>query len=549
MQTRTSLLADQSHTQHSARSTLATQLRQSGATQVFDTRDTQSIQRQVQSKANQSSAVSQLTLLQAKMVGKAEVVQRVEEELVQSKFDPVQRAEEELLQGKLSNVQRVEDEEPLQAKFGPTQLVERTELNNTGLPNQLKSGIESLSGMSMDHVKVHYNSSQPAQLNAHAYAQGSEIHVAPGQEQHLPHEAWHVVQQAQGRVKPTRQMKSGVTVNDDAGLESEADVMGARALQTKSRSYTADSNHITRQLFSSVSTSPVQLATTIEYGPLTDFAFNYGKNKSVTGKVGTLMSAHLDPKKPEIGTDTSGSNAFNSLFDQLQSRTNSTWVRGHLLNHDLGGVAHYNNLFPLTTAANGEHYQEVEKQVKHWIGKKYEVDYQVKAEQIDTDGRGKFVCYAKPTTGGETDNIVHKTIYSMPYKVDSTREYDNKANTEVAKYSAVIPGEHNTVSRDQYVGKYTTNPKWKHKSGTSKANNRKVSDTLEEGDLNDILSLQDLSDDDQEIAHHTNLLANAIFEKFEQAPDMEIAEEVVRGHDPGDNFSNWLKVYKKEAGI
>ncbi|MDF3126600.1 DUF4157 domain-containing protein [Rheinheimera sp. 1928-s] len=102
--------------------------------------------------------------------------------------------------------------------------------NNTGLPNQLKTGIESLSGMSMDHVKVHYNSSQPAQLNAHAYAQGSNIHLAPGQEKHLPHEAWHVVQQAQGRVKPTMQMKSGTSVNDDKGLEQEADVMGGKAM-------------------------------------------------------------------------------------------------------------------------------------------------------------------------------------------------------------------------------------------------------------------------------------------------------------------------------
>jgi hypothetical protein len=67
-------------------------------------------------------------------------------------------------------------------------------------------------------------------LNARAYAQGSEIHVAPGQEQHLPHEAWHVVQQAQGRVKPTLQMQ-GVSVNDDAGLEREADLMGAMVLQ------------------------------------------------------------------------------------------------------------------------------------------------------------------------------------------------------------------------------------------------------------------------------------------------------------------------------
>ena len=37
------------------------------------------------------------------------------------------------------------------------------------------------------------------------------------------------MQQAQGRVKPTMQMKAGVAVNDDVGLETEADVMGARA--------------------------------------------------------------------------------------------------------------------------------------------------------------------------------------------------------------------------------------------------------------------------------------------------------------------------------
>jgi hypothetical protein len=100
--------------------------------------------------------------------------------------------------------------------------------NRTGLPDGLKVGIESLSGMRMDHVKVHYNSDKPAQLQAHAYAQGHEIHLAAGQERHLPHEAWHVVQQAQGRVRPTIQMK-GAAVNDDPSLESEADTMGERA--------------------------------------------------------------------------------------------------------------------------------------------------------------------------------------------------------------------------------------------------------------------------------------------------------------------------------
>jgi hypothetical protein len=101
--------------------------------------------------------------------------------------------------------------------------------NRTGLPDRLKSGVEALSGVSLDGVKVHYNSPRPAQLDAHAYARGREIHLAPGQERHLPHETWHLVQQAQGRVRPTAQLKNGVPLNDHAGLEREADLMGARA--------------------------------------------------------------------------------------------------------------------------------------------------------------------------------------------------------------------------------------------------------------------------------------------------------------------------------
>lgn len=107
--------------------------------------------------------------------------------------------------------------------------------NRTGLPDTLKAGVEALSGMSLDHVRVHRNSDKPAQLAAHAYAQGADIHLAPGQERHLPHEAWHVVQQARGRVRPTMQLKAGVPVNDDAGLEGEADVMGARAMAVGQR--------------------------------------------------------------------------------------------------------------------------------------------------------------------------------------------------------------------------------------------------------------------------------------------------------------------------
>jgi len=124
------------------------------------------------------------------------------------------------------------EEENIQLKGEGSQAKE----NNTGLPHDLKSGVENLSGISMNDVKVHYNSDKPAQMQAHAYAQGTDIHMAPGQEKHLPHEAWHVVQQKQGRVQPTMQMKNKLGINDDDGLEHEADVMGEKSLQSSDSS-------------------------------------------------------------------------------------------------------------------------------------------------------------------------------------------------------------------------------------------------------------------------------------------------------------------------
>ena len=106
------------------------------------------------------------------------------------------------------------------------QLVQKN--NRTGLPDNLKAGIENLSGYSMDDVRVHYGSSKPAAVQAYAYTQGTDIYVAPGQERHLPHEAWHVAQQMAGRVAPTTEI-NGMPVNDNAALEHEADVMGAKA--------------------------------------------------------------------------------------------------------------------------------------------------------------------------------------------------------------------------------------------------------------------------------------------------------------------------------
>ena len=98
-----------------------------------------------------------------------------------------------------------------------------------GLPENLKTGLENLSGVSLSDVKVHKNSEEPEKVGAQAYTQGTDIHIAPGQEKYLPHEGWHAVQQKQGRVEAEIQLKTGAAVNEDSKLEREADVMGARA--------------------------------------------------------------------------------------------------------------------------------------------------------------------------------------------------------------------------------------------------------------------------------------------------------------------------------
>jgi len=115
-------------------------------------------------------------------------------------------------------------EEALQAKFDQGARAP----NQTGMPDQLKERVEAASGHDLSDVRVHHGSDEPAKVRANAFARGSEIHLGPGQEQHLAHEAWHVVQQKEGRVKPTLLAK-GAPVNADPSLEAEADREGARA--------------------------------------------------------------------------------------------------------------------------------------------------------------------------------------------------------------------------------------------------------------------------------------------------------------------------------
>ncbi len=402
---------------------------------VEDSRDMQITQLRLHQAAHSIFAMTNLAQIQAKMAAKTETLQGFEVE------QPIQEKRE--TPNPLGEVTTVAH------KFdaGPTSFDVDNSLKNTGLPAQLMKGIEALTGMSMAHVKVNYNSDKPAQLNAHAYAQGSEIHVAPGQEKHLPHEAWHLVQQAQGRVAPTMQMKTGVQVNDDVGLEREADLMGERALGMGQRMHSVQRQTKTYSSWQ----SPVQLKSQIDYGGLTDM--KAGKHNI---QVATKVEAHLDPYRPILGSDTSGFSGWGDKFiGDMKQLTGESWVAGHLINHDLGGRGVIHNFFPITKKANSQHLFEVEYPVKAWITDGHTVDYSVTAWQKDTSSGNPaayFDCFAEVSKAHpfkSKPGKIHKQIQSKSEKLDGQNasyahfkdnEYTDRSRRGVPKTWAHLSG-------------------------------------------------------------------------------------------------------------
>ncbi len=196
--------------------------------------------------------------LQGKMSGTIQRMAEEEEPLQGKMSSPIQRMaeEEEPLQGKMNGpIQRMaEEEEPLQGKMirpiqrksNRTRTIQRQSATSAKLPNLVQSKMEGAMGADFSGVNIHTESQNATNVGALAYAQGNDVHFAPGQydpqstngQELIGHELAHVVQQREGRVQPTTQAK-GVPVNDDKGLEAEADDMGRKAAQMKGNFFPA----------------------------------------------------------------------------------------------------------------------------------------------------------------------------------------------------------------------------------------------------------------------------------------------------------------------
>ena len=254
--------------------------------------------------------------------------------------------------------------------------------SGSGLPPQLKSGVESLSGISMDHVQVHYNSDKPAQLNALAYAQGSDIHVGPGQEQHLPHEAWHVVQQAQGRVQATKQLKDGIAINDDKGLEHEADVKGRQAIEASGRrSSTGESirtaltpaalqrRSVVQGVFAGFGGGGWNLSNKALPGAMNVFPgggnnVGGGQQGGATARTIDIASTNAYKAPKTLG----GFNHFSMLFGNKilfqPGGKPKRYTHLHVINGKTYGPGTANNLTLGSTADNNQHRAQVEDHIR-----------------------------------------------------------------------------------------------------------------------------------------------------------------------------------------
>jgi hypothetical protein len=142
--------------------------------------------------------------------------------------------EEELLQKKTLQRAKSSDDDDLIRQ----RKVDSSSVSSPAMPTYVQNKMENTFNADFSNVRIHPNSSKASSVGALAYTQGQDIHFAQGKfdpvsksgQELLGHELTHVVQQSAGKVSPTMEL-AGMAINDDPGLEREADLMGRKAAQ------------------------------------------------------------------------------------------------------------------------------------------------------------------------------------------------------------------------------------------------------------------------------------------------------------------------------
>src|SRR4051794_2786479 len=211
----------------------------------------------------------------------------------------------------------------------------------TPLPAPVRGQMETMFGASFRDVRVH-TGDHVTGLGARAYAQGDDVHFAPGEynpasdagRELIGHELAHVVQQRQGRVVP--QGKGGI--NADPALEAEADDLGRRAARDEPVAVQGAAGGATGAV---IQRSAVISGQQLAKGPRMDFANDLqqampvgnGQHRCHTIAYGTICAGVIDPINACLNA---GRDVALGALDGL---IRAVYPNGATAGHHVGSVA------------------------------------------------------------------------------------------------------------------------------------------------------------------------------------------------------------------
>ena len=110
----------------------------------------------------------------------------------------------------------------------------------------------------------------------------------------------------------------------------------------------------------------IQRKTEIDY-KVQQVGYQDSSGQMKTEIVGHVADAFIDVSDPVVGAEPDSQKQQKPMYDRLKAVYGTgPFIRGHLLNGNLGGVGEVYNLFPITSHANGEHKRTAEGQLKKY---------------------------------------------------------------------------------------------------------------------------------------------------------------------------------------
>jgi len=204
--------------------------------------------------------------------------------------------------------------------------------------------------------------------------------------------------------------------------------------------------------------------TKIKFFAAKDFKYKDASNtdQTISNIVGDKVEARLTRFAPrgesaDVNADQSDLMKNKLVYNNHGNNANEKgWIRGHLLNDNLGGSALKFNLYPITGAANKEHHSRVEHHVKNLVEAGYVVEYKVEVLPVTP------APYQKETAVGYRSGVAPKANLLCSVKVlaststDSASTYHSEGSfavTVVSEYKQKHASSGDTATLKAFTNK------------------------------------------------------------------------------------------------